>query len=127
MGLINSSFARINKEPCNDSSEVLQGFALPDPREFDLFICKDIQSNYVLDQDDSNKYLVFDYAGTGILRIPDNMYRGTALLVANVGVGSVTIVMDGLETIRGTLSLKDGDSFMTIVKITDSVWQCSER
>jgi len=127
MALINSAFKRINKEPCNDSVTKLKSFELPDPREFDLFVVKDVPQQYLIDQDDSNKYLVFNVAGNGILRIPDNMYRGTALIFTNIGVGGIEIVFDGLETARGTLLIQDVDGFMTLVKITETIWQCSER
>jgi hypothetical protein len=127
MALMNSSFARINKKPCNDDSKASVGFELPDPREFDIFIVKDVATNYVLNQDDSNKYLVFNDATTAILRVPDNMYRGTALLATNVGLGSVQVVFDGLETVRGDLLIRDENSFISLIKITDSMWQSSER
>lgn len=126
MALINSAFKGVNKPTCNGVG-TKQAFELPDPREFDLFVCKDIVSGYVIDQDDSNKYLVFDYNGNGILHIPDNMYRGTGFIVTNVGAGAVEIVMDGLEQFRGSTTLKDPNSFMTIIKVTDTLWQGSER
>lgn len=102
-------------------------FVLPDPREYDIFVVKDVMDNYVLDQDDSNKYLIFNEETTAILRLPDNMYRGTALLATNVGTGGVQVVFDGLETVRGGLLLGDANSFISLVKITDSMWQSSER
>lgn len=126
MALINSSFKGINAPACK-GNHPKQAFELPDPREFDLFVCKDVSQVYTLDQDDSNKYLVFEYEGNGIIHIPDNMYRGTGLIVANAGAGGIELVMDGLETMRGSLTIKDPDSFMTIIKITDSIWQSSER
>jgi hypothetical protein len=127
MALIQSSFKRINQAPCNDGSIPLTSFELPDAREYDIFICKDVTQQYTIDQDDSNKYLIFDDAGNGILHIPDNMYRGTALIFTNIGVGAVEVVMDGLETVRGSLTIADVNGFMTLVKITDTIWQCSER
>lgn len=126
MALINSAFKGINKPKCGGTG-TKEAFELPDPREFDLFVCKDVPQVYTIDQDDSNKYLVFDYTGNGILHIPDNMYRGTGLIFANVGLGAVEVVMDGLETLRGSALLKDPNSFMTLIKITDTVWQASER
>jgi hypothetical protein len=127
MALINSSFKRINQEPCNNQSPTLTGFALPDPREFDIFVVKNVQDSYVLDQDDSNKYLIFNEAGIATLRLPDNMYIGTALLATNIGAGSMQITFDGLDTVRGQLIVSDENSFISLVKITDTLWQSSER
>lgn len=100
---------------------------VPYGEEYDLFVTKEVDSPYTLEQGDSNKFLIFNYEGNGILHIPDNLYVGTAALVCNIGAGRVELLMDGLETIRGLPLLGDPDGFITVAKLTEQIWQSSER
>ena len=100
---------------------------IPYGDESNTFAVRHVTSPHILEQSDSNKFLIFDYAGTGILRIPDNLLIGSAALVTNVGGGTVEMAMDGLETMRGIRLLSDPDAFITVFKLTGNLWQTSER
>jgi hypothetical protein len=95
--------------------------------ENDLFVTKHVESPYTLMQEDSNKFLIFNTGGIGTVNIPDNLYVGTAALFANIGTGSVEFAMLNLETIRGATVIGDPDGYMTVAKLTDDIWQSSER
>lgn len=118
------------KEQCSDVSSSTENHEIPKGRESNLFPVLSLDSGertYYLEQEHSNFYVVFDYDGTGIIHIRDNLEVGTAILSANVGTGAVEVVMEGLETLRGIPALQDVDGFITLVKIAPTVWQSSER
>lgn len=101
--------------------------------EFDLFpvlnpseVTTD-NNHYTIEQIHSNKYIVFDTDNDVIVHVVDNLALGTGYLFANVGSGGIQVVMDGTEQLRGLYALADGDSFITLVKIHERYWQCSER
>lgn len=121
---MNSSFQKLNKTG-NDGKPVLPSFELPDPRNFDTYVCKDLPDTYTIDQDDSNKYLVFNAAVKAVLHIPDNMYRGTRLIVSNVGEGYLEVVMNGLEELKGISTFANNNSPLFLNKITENLWQPS--
>lgn len=106
-------------------------YKVPDAPEVSTFVIKEIdlgdENHYTLQSDDSNDYLVFNSGNNVIIHIPDNMLKGFGVIAANVGSGTIEVVMDGLEELRSWHTLTDPDSFMTLIKITDKYWQSSER
>lgn len=86
----------------------------------------DVTSPHTVGQNNNGAILVFNDASDAVLNIPDGLNKGTAVIAVNVGAGSIAAAMTGTETARGSLTLADGDSYMSLVKITDSIYQSSE-
>lgn len=117
------------KKKCNEFPEQPEINKIP-REEYDLFVVNEVvleDNHYTIKQQDSNTYVVFNEENDVVIHIPDGLYKGTGVIFANVGNGSLQVVNDGTETYRGLKLLSDGDSFLTMIKITDSIWQGSER
>lgn len=117
------------KKKCNEFPEQPEINKIP-REEYDLFVVNEVvleDNHYTIKQQDSNTYVVFNVENDVVIHIPDGLYKGTGVIFANVGNGSLQVVNDGTETYRGLKLLSDGDSFLTMIKITDSIWQGSER
>lgn len=117
------------KRKCNEFPEQPEINKIP-REEYDLFVVNEVDledNHYTIKQKDSNTYVVFNEENDVVIHIPDGLYKGTGVIFANVGSGSLQVVEDGTETYRGLKLLSDGDSFLTMIKITDSIWQGSER
>lgn len=117
------------KRKCNEFPEQPEINKIP-REEYDLFVVNEVvleDNHYTIKQQDSNTYVVFNEENDVVIHIPDGLYKGTGVIFANVGNGSLQVVNDGTETYRGLKLLSDGDSFLTMIKITDSIWQGSER
>ena len=80
-----------------------------------------------LTQVSSGNILVFNDAADAALNIPDGLEIGTSVIVLNIGTGAVSTTMLGSEILRGNPVLSDTDSFMSVTKITATLWQSSER
>lgn len=104
--------------------------AVPAGEVITTFVVKELEledNHYTLTIDDSNDFLVFNSDNNIIIHIPDNYPKGFGVLATNVGSGTIEVVMDGLEKLRGWHTLTDPDSFMSLVKLTMDYWQSSER
>lgn len=88
-------------------------------------IGKDVVSPYTLVQEDSGSLLVFNEATDAIINIPDDLDRFTSFMSLNLGTGSVTNVL-GTDNIRGSLVLSNADSFISMTKVGNTIWQSSE-
>lgn len=88
-------------------------------------IGKDVVSPYTLVQEDSGSLLVFNEATDAVINIPDDLDRFTSFMSLNLGTGSVTNVL-GTDNIRGSLVLGNADSFISMTKVGNTIWQSSE-
>ena len=86
-----------------------------------------VVSPHTLTNGDSGYWLYFDSAADGNVIIPNGLHKGTSALVTNLGTGNITYSIDAGEVGRGATTLSDPDAFMSLTKLTSTIWQCSER
>src|SRR3990172_5612904 len=89
-------------------------------------VIKNVTTPYTLLDTDTNQFLVFNNVANIALTIPNGLTLGHHFAVTNIGGGNVVITM-GTDTLRGTNTLGNILGFMTVTKITATVWQSSER
>lgn len=85
-----------------------------------------VTSPYTLLNEDKGEFIVFN-EGDSVIDIPEGLPELTSITVANIGAGGVSIFSQGSEVIKGSNQLHDVDGMMSIIKLTNLVWQSSER
>jgi hypothetical protein len=88
---------------------------------------KEVTSPYTLQGQDTGIFIIFNEVGSATLNIPDGLQVGTSVAATNIGGGDVLLVNTGTDTIRGATTLGDVSGYLAATKITNTVWQSSER
>lgn len=88
---------------------------------------KAVVSPYTITNGDSGYWLIFNDASDAVLNIPDGLRSGRSLLATNIGSGGVSATMIGSEVLRGADTLGNADGFLSLTKLTSTIWQSSER
>ena len=90
-------------------------------------VISDVISPYVVSDEDSGTFLIFNDAGTADIQIPNNLSKGVNFAYTNIGAGSVQLVYTGTDTLRGAALIVDPVGYAAVTKIGLTLWQTSER
>ena len=90
-------------------------------------VVNNVTSPYLVSDADTGTFLIFDDASTADVQIPDNLSTGVNLAYTNIGLGSVQLVMTGVDVLRGEPLVADADGYAAVTKISVTTWQTSER
>jgi hypothetical protein len=86
-----------------------------------------VESPYTLTANDNNVWLVFNTSDHAVVLVPDGFVMSHMFMTSNIGGGNLSFEPIGTDTVRGAKIITDVLSMLSLTKVSNVLWQSSER